>query len=594
MPLLASAREVPVSRTNPAHTQPLLEAGYFELVPEGETPIGTIFCFTVPNHSERVDRFIQHPAAINECVPEGPAVTLPSIAERCGAVHSGSHMLALDFKSYYPQFPLDASIRNRFCVRLPLPTGGTVLARLCVGPTGMRTMVPAAVAVTEQLVNFAHPNVKVMTYIDNVAAIGALPDLLAFGREFMERCAKCRVTIKEDTSDLQALITRKAAWCGPVLDFVAKEASLAQKHLDKVDLSWSLRGGWSFAGLWGHLGLLGFAAQIIAVPMREYFNLMRFVSAAAQRMHATNNEEWDTPAAPLLAAWPTAVRELELWTNVVLANKPRAVPNVAAPDALMLIDACADGYGLVAMRLDTGKTLAHQARWPADIVAKYGDDLRSSVYSETIAAILAKRHLLSVLPPSDRARVILIGTDSVTAKAILERGYSCRSFLLNELAKIDRTEFPTTACVFTHVPGKLNVLADDLGRRGASATILTDDDAEKKISECLRRFLGDYPIGGRNAALMGVGKSDCVFQPALHSTQNVNKKKVSKLSSEQNNRFCHKNNFEAASPSYFSLEKSRGQNLFCVLDGDRTIYYMTQHSSLRTYFQTHQIPLSPK
>ncbi len=496
-------RNVVVSRTNPKHTAELLRAGYFEVMPEGETPLATIRCFTTPDHTKRVDRFLQHPKEINELLPAPPPTSFLSIPDRCALVHLGSVACQCDISGYYAQFPMGASVRNYFTALLPLPEGGTVRARLCVGPTGQAHMVAAAVGCTEHLVNFERRSAGLATYIDNIIFVAESSEHLVHDmRELGARSKIARVTFNEDIANPAALISDELDWCGIHFNFTTKEVSLTPKIVAKIDLSWSLRDGWTNSGFAGHLGLLFYAMQLIDCSVAQHFNLLRFASNLCRDMQAADHKLWDEPAT----IWPSALADLRAWTEIALRNAPRLVPPRADPDILMLTDACATGFGLIAMDMRSGKTFAHGETWSSAVVAEYGDQLHESVLTETLAIFLAKRWLLPQLGPFDGDRVLHIGTDSVTAKATFERGYSSRSHRLNKLAAQDCAAFPGIRCVFTHVPGVENVHADDLSRNHGNASILSSKESGNMISESLRRILGDYP--GGPVATSGVGESD--------------------------------------------------------------------------------------
>jgi hypothetical protein len=150
-------------------------------------------------------------------------------------------------------------------------------------------------------------------------------------------------------------------------------------------------------------------------------------------MREWNDEAWNTP----ITIWPSALADLKAWVAHALANAPRKIIDTTTPNVFMLVDACATGFGCVALDTRTGVTFAHGANWSDETVGKYGAQLQESVLAEPLAAIICKQWLLQRLDCSTPV-VVAIGTDSVTAKAVLSRGYSFKSYRLNCLARLDR------------------------------------------------------------------------------------------------------------------------------------------------------------
>ena len=477
-----TARDVPVARLPPQHAKQLLDAGIVEEVAP-DSVLGRLSAFTQPEPLKIPPRhrIIQNTAEINMYLPPAPAVAFHSIADRCALVHAGSCMLQVDFKAYYTQFQLAPAVRNYYCHRLPTPDGQPLLVRLCVGPTGQSHMVYVAVSTTRHLLSFPKQSAATDDHIDNIAFVGTPAAVRADAQQLVARCGEVGVTINEDTADLDSLIVTAGDWCGLHLDFANKTVALTDKVVQKTRLSWSLRDGWSWRGFAAHIGLLFYSMQVIAVPVAEFFNLLRFVSTVSRGMQAVNDTQWDLPAT----VWPSALVDLERWTALALKNEPRPVPTARRPDVLVLVDASAYGYGYVALDTTTGQTYTHGARWSAAFVRAHGaEKLRRSTFTEPWAILLMKRHLVPQLGTDPCLR---IGTDSVTAAATHRRGYSSRSYDLNAVAAADRTEFPRLRCELIHVAGTANGLADALSR----GNVASKDVGHLQAS--LRRLLGEIP-----------------------------------------------------------------------------------------------------
>jgi hypothetical protein len=484
-----TARDVQIANISPQHAEQLLAAGIVEPVAPSCVR-GRIHVFTVPEPMKLRHRIIQHTADINIAVPPAPPVAFRSIPERCALVHAGTSMLQLDFKADYTQFQLHASVRDFFCHRLPAASGKPQLVRLCVGPTGQAHMVFVAVATTRHLLAFDHHSAAIDDHIDNVLFVGSAAAVQADARQLAERCRATGVSINEDTTDLGRLVTPAGDWCGLHLDFQLKTVALTTKVIEKLRLSWSLRDGWTWRGFAAHIGLLFYSMQVLDVPVAEFFNLLRFVSNTSRDMQAAGDTLWDQPAT----VWKSAAADLDRWTALAVKNTPRPVPEKQQPTVLILVDASAHGYGYIALDTITGKTFMHGSAWSDDFASEHGRaKLQRSTFTEPWAILHMMRHLV---PQLDADRCLRIGTDSVTAAAIHRRGYSARSFDLNNVGAAARKEFPQLQCEYVHVPGKSNILADALSR--GNTTVASEHMGQ--LHSSLRRLLGDDPadtlVGG--------------------------------------------------------------------------------------------------
>jgi hypothetical protein len=486
-------RDVQKARIPVEYTRVLVDANHFEPSPDARQVRASCFVFAVPEPAKNRARGIQHTAAINERLPPAPKVSFRSIHERCQLVHAGSHAAQIDFASFYPAFQLAPEVRDFFTAKLPVQNadGSTSwkLHRLCVGPTGMSHMVFVAVATSDAIIEFERRAAATDTHIDNILSVGEpaaiAHDLVELGR----RCDFVGITINEDIADPN-LISTELDWCGLHLDFTAKTASLTQKVLRKIDASWENRSRWSWRGFAAHIGLLFYAMQVIDVPVAQYFNLLRFVSAVGRDMQSANDQDWDRPAF----IWDCAFKNLDEWTRVARRNTPRIIQRHADPPIRVLVDSCSWGWGYIALDELTDKLYLGGGPWSAEFVARHGAaKLAHSTFTEPRGIIEAKRDLLPQL--ESRVRQFILGTDNVPARVTFSRGYAARSFHLNDAAATDRSsEFDQRhGWHYEHVPGKSNIFADAISRGRDPTTFASEE--HRAMKESLRRLLGVTPGG---------------------------------------------------------------------------------------------------
>ncbi len=114
-------------------------------------------------------------------------------------------------------------------------------------------------------------------------------------------------------------------------------------------------------------------------------------------------EAWAGP----IVIWPSAMRALEQWTDLCVANrKKRQVPRPAREDATWLVatDACRDGFGYAALNQTSG---------PRQFRSMRDDKLHRSVFTEPHGVLMSMRHLLQ---HTGRKQHVVISTDNVATE----------------------------------------------------------------------------------------------------------------------------------------------------------------------------------
>lgn len=504
---LSEVRKVPF----PADVTPqLLDAGIIERCSLSQV-CGTTIWFGVPEFLKRRFRIIQWPRSVNDALPlpEYP-VSFKSIFQRCQLVHAGPYAGTCDFAAFFTQFVLDPRVRARYAARFPVGVdarGQTVyeLFRQRVAPTGAHFMPAVGIAVTEHLKAFPMQSAAHDDHIDNVLFVGDFAAVVADLVKLGERCKEACVTVNEDIDDPTRLVSEVLDWCGLRLDFKNKSVSLINKTTAKIEVSWHLRESWTWRGFAAHIGLLRYADIVLDCCISDFWKLHSFVSGISRWHQEFDNQRYDEPA--LIP--PHVLKELEKWTFVALANKPRLVHKEEPPDVIAAVDSCASGWGYAALDLKTEKLYWHASAWSNDFAAKHHDKLHRSVLTEPYGLLFAKQHLARQNMAFARGvrRNVKFFSDNVATIATFRRGYASRSFDMNLVAGLDRhnAALARHGWSYCHIAGKDNVFADALsrGRMGSELTA-AEQVGMREFLLSLARPSGGNPIGGHQA-VVGVG-----------------------------------------------------------------------------------------
>jgi hypothetical protein len=401
--------------------------------------------FAVPEPAKKRFRSIKHTRMANDILDHSTVMPIrfPSKQDICGLVHHGDCFIALDFAAYYDQFTYSAEVGSRFCFR-----HGSRYFRLNTLAMGQRQAVEVAACMTARLLDFG-PRSTVASIIDNVIFVGSREDVIRDATLFVQRVAAVGAQLNEDTSDIAALVCSEGDWGGVRIDCVAKTSRLAQKSVDKTQQSWRYRDSWTWRTFAAHVGLLFWSWQLIDLPMTDFFPLMRLISSAGRWMQQRGDEAWDEPAVVWSSAWPA----LEQWTSLVSRNAPRAVPFSQAPEWLVATDASEYGWGYFAVHNTSGAVRGHGERWKPFFREMYHDRLGASTFTEPQGVVNAMCHLLD---PTKQMRVRVL-TDNTATESVFSRGYSARSYHMNEcVARLAKIFGNTIDFDFAYLPGELN------------------------------------------------------------------------------------------------------------------------------------------
>jgi hypothetical protein len=460
---------------SPEDVADLLLAGKIEPTTEADAK-NTVRIFKVAELAKRRFRLIGWTKNINDVWTEVLSVVFESIRERHEAVWRGDYAITVDFKSWYDQFQLHALIRayHTFLV-------GSDAYRLCRLPMGQRQSVPIGHYTTLLLLDqtvAAHTS----AYIDNVRFVGSREDVINDAAVFFLRCKAAGAQLNElDLSSITTLddarvaaaqlVASSSEWLGEHVNYHQKQVKCSDKTLQKVRITWAARASWSWQTMAAHFSLLFYASSTLGLSLAPFFGALRYYRRASSLL-SDCPARWGERANPLL---PHELDALDRWTQSVLANVARRVPNPGAPvDYVVVTDASAWGWGALVYDASSGCVRVHQHEW---------DDAFTGRAQSTRAEPEAIwRALCKTLSADVRCRVLVL-TDNSPAVAALTAGYS-PSFDLNAIVGRVRASFPLVDLMVVHVPGKTNP-SDPLSRGG----VMTEEHWSN-----LRGLLDRFPV----------------------------------------------------------------------------------------------------
>lgn len=463
----------------------LLKCGLIAPVPADEV-LGAVDVFPTAEEAKQRNRLIKEPKLINELLGKETlrALRFPTKREICELTRAGEYFIALDMAAYYDQFALGEEVSRRFCFTNGERGANQVTYRALTLTMGQRQAVGVADAATNLLLDFPKRGRVARSIIDNVIFVGSKEQVVADATTFIERVRSVGATLNE--IDVQQPVTRaqvaalaktSGEWGGIALDMTSKTVKMSPKTLDKIRRSWDSRHSWTWRHFAAHIGLLFWSWGIIALPMADFFAVLRFVSEMGRRF-TEDPTLWDRRAD----IWPSVWPQLERWTDLAVANAPRLVPQQSTAELLVMTDASEWGWGYVALDESTGQVHQHGERWSYDLRRNHGSKLRHSTFAEPQAVINTMCHLLR----ADSPRHVRFGSDNTVTVASYNRGFNTHSFDINECLRRCHDYFGDGwTFEFMHIPGEKN-LADPFSRNRVAG-----EGDRAAISAELRRLVGN-------------------------------------------------------------------------------------------------------
>lgn len=448
----------------------MLSACHVERVPEGVRALQTVIIFPVSEDSKERRRVIKHTKNINATPLEIFSVKFPTPSELDNSALMGDYVACIDFSAYFDQIGLDEETRNLHCFLAP-DGHAYRLTRL---PMGQRQAVGVACAVTDAVLSFNHRS-SISTCIDNIRFVGSHDAVLADLTTALERCRKVGLTVNEFPADRSigeagSLISHEATFMGRLYDHQKQTVRLSAKTVGKLELLLAhmrdCRPTWrNVAAL---LGLLFFAQHVLLLPISCFGNAFRMYREVS-RLMALGELQWDQLAVMQPCQW----KELQQWTELAIANRPRSLAEKVYTDVICT-DASKSGWGFCHMDLRCGGVSIRQGNWSAEY-----DEKRISTHAESDAINAA---ICMAIDPRER-RTLLVLTDADVPATCLNKKYA-KSWYINQVLHRIATSFPHLTVVAQHIPGETNIV-DGVSRGESIATLDTGE-----VGKWLRRHVG--------------------------------------------------------------------------------------------------------
>ena len=334
---------------------------------------------------------------------------------------------------------------------------------------GQRQMCEVGHCTTKALLDDPESNTFNLACIDNTISYGeSREQLVETMKRVVRRFKDGNVLLNGQDADggmdVEALAVQRAEWCGVRFDLVSKEVQLTEKHVGKLGLSLSMRESWSRRSVYAHFGLLFWAIGLADHNPGDYFCALGFYASLCRQFseaeHFGAGEKFLDEPAEISDDCMAAIAQ---WTREVMRNQPIVVRPHGRANWLVAVDACATGFGYVAVNPETGDVRLHGQRWPRAFYVANLFKMHRSAFTEPHGVIMSMCHLLEYTGVLQRVHV---WTDSVTARAVGAKGFNARSADINDCGRRLRQLFPPQFFVFSfaHLAGKLNVGADALSR----------------------------------------------------------------------------------------------------------------------------------
>ena len=429
----------------------LLAQGAIEELVEPETPGFYSRWFLVPKKDPNKWRAILDLSTLNEFV-EKESLKMETAEVVRGHLQQGEWMTSLDITDAYHHIPIKPTFRkylrfrykNRICQYCCLPMG---LTTACHTFTRIIRVIKAY---------FSMQGIQLHQYLDDWL-------LHANNEADMYRLTQMMVEL---TEGLGFIINYKKSALKPAQRsiFLAYDFNLSEGLVHPTQERWNkiVAAATRFqaqesapAGQWQSLlGLLTATEKVVHFGMLHLRDI--------QRGLLNQWSPWRDQQTDILLISDPVRQALRWWTDPanVLPGVPLHAPQ---PDAHIFTDACLEGWGGHWEDMDVAATWSPEELMGADKQPRHINELE----------LLAMWRTLQALLPLIDGRTILLATDNTTALAYINKQGGTRSGTMMDLTKsffqwLNSTQI-TLRC--RHIPGKLNIRADNLSRgRSPQAT----------------------------------------------------------------------------------------------------------------------------
>ena len=355
------------------------------------------------------------------------------------SLRSGDWLISLDLQDAYLQVPVHPQSRRflRFCL------GSQVFQFrvLCFGLSSaslvfMRVMAPVSSTMHRS-------GYRILRYLDDWLVLGSSQLEITQARDFILRlCSDLGIQVNLSKSSLQP--TQRLDYLGMTLQPAPLRVFPTQARIQKVlclvdEFSSSPEQPLS---LWRSLlGLMSSLSTLIPGSRLRMRSLQHRLLVSHPLDSPTSSVSWDASCRRDLQWW-SVPSHLGVGVDLSL---PR-------PDLVLYTDASDSGWG-ASLGSD------HLSGWWSRHVSLYSINHR-----ELLAVFLAIRGFLPLL----RGQTVSLFTDNTVALSYLRKEGGTRSSTLNEVAQavLRLCEASDVRLLPQFVPGRLNVLAGSLSRRG--------------------------------------------------------------------------------------------------------------------------------
>jgi hypothetical protein len=289
-------------------------------------------------------------------LPSQPYYPLKDVDE---AIATYAWVTELGGKGWFHQFPLHPEISRNWT----LLVDGTPY-RWTRMPMGWSWSVFVAQSVAEAIVRQvakAHPDVRVITYIDNIYIFGhSHADVQRATATFLVVCERVSATFE--------VTTPPGTVCDVIgirVDLERKTASLTERfmtkfhgvlpHLSAIFQNEKV----STRMIWKLFGNLMWGARVLQLPLCQWPRFLHWIRHRARQLHE-NPSLWERPCH----IWPLALRDLQNFCRRVADNTPRAaLPDYGVSTAPIEVytDASDVGYGVIVHT--PGGTVVRAGTW---------------------------------------------------------------------------------------------------------------------------------------------------------------------------------------------------------------------------------------
>ena len=347
-------------------------------------------------------RAIKHTKLINDFFGKDtvPKVTLPSRLDQSSQATKGKWSFQCDFAAYFDQFELAVEIRPLMC----FVSNGEAYA-LTRMPMGQRHSVGIAQGATNILLSFLLPRgVTAQSCIDNVRFVGPRAGVIRAASELIRRCRIVGVSIndlpatnspQQDCQSVERMVHQQGTWLGAEYDYIHSRQRVADKSIQKLDVSWNNRHSWTSKHYAAHMGLLFFAASVTRHNPGLHFEVMKRYRIRSANL-TSDPSAWNTRVD--MSSGEMAA--MQSWTSAALANAWVPCDHTGPATKLIATDASEWGWGAIFCDLLRGSVLTCSEAWSTLDRQKFS--VSDSVYEPEAEPEAVYRALCRFIRPTEQ------------------------------------------------------------------------------------------------------------------------------------------------------------------------------------------------